>query len=57
MPTLDLFHKVVKTALEKDGWTITHDPYKLSLGLTDLYIDPGSRENPWRREGRAKDSG
>jgi XisH protein len=25
----DLFHNVVKEALIKDGWTITHDPYPL----------------------------
>jgi hypothetical protein len=23
----DLFHEAVRTALENDGWTITHDPY------------------------------
>lgn len=25
----DLFHNIVKEALVKDGWTITHDPYPL----------------------------
>lgn len=25
----DLFHHIVKEALIKDGWTITHDPYPL----------------------------
>ena len=25
----DIFHDAVKYALEKDGWTITHDPYLL----------------------------
>ncbi len=25
----DLFHNIVKQALIKDGWTITHDPYPL----------------------------
>ncbi len=25
----DLFHEAVKVALQKDGWEITHDPYKL----------------------------
>ena len=25
----DLFHYIVKEALIKDGWTITHDPYPL----------------------------
>ena len=35
----DLFHKIVKTALEKEGWKITHDPYHLRYGIADLYID------------------
>lgn len=26
----DLYHQVVKTALEKEGWLITNDPYLLS---------------------------
>jgi hypothetical protein len=25
----DLFHDVVRRALEKEGWTITHDPYSV----------------------------
>lgn len=25
----DLYHEAVKLALEKDGWTITHDPFKI----------------------------
>jgi hypothetical protein len=35
----DLFHNIVKTALEKEGWKITHDPYQLRYGIADLYID------------------
>ncbi|TVL99709.1 MAG: hypothetical protein CV087_16790 [Candidatus Brocadia sp. WS118] len=27
----DFFHHIVKAALEKDGWEITHDPYELRL--------------------------
>jgi XisH protein len=27
----DIFHEIVKEALIKDGWTITHDPYKIKL--------------------------
>ncbi len=29
MPAKDLFHDSVRNALEKDGWTITADPYTL----------------------------
>jgi hypothetical protein len=25
----DLYHLAVRAALEKDGWTITHDPFRL----------------------------
>ena len=25
----DLIHDIVREALEKDGWTITHDPYRM----------------------------
>ncbi|NEQ97649.1 MAG: fatty-acid oxidation protein subunit alpha [Cyanothece sp. SIO2G6] len=35
----DRFHDVVRTALEKDGWTITADPYELSVGGVDFEID------------------
>jgi XisH protein len=26
----DVFHNAVKTALQKDGWIITADPYEIS---------------------------
>jgi XisH protein len=26
----DIYHQIVKEALEKDGWLITHDPYLLN---------------------------
>lgn len=41
MPAKDIFHEVVKTALQKDGWQITHDPYILQAGTLELYIDLG----------------
>ncbi|MEM6433492.1 MAG: element excision factor XisH family protein [Cyanobacteria bacterium P01_D01_bin.115] len=34
MSTRDAFHPIVKTALQKDGWTITDDSYHLGLGFT-----------------------
>jgi hypothetical protein len=42
MPARDLYHHAVRNALIKDGWTITHDPYTLSVGLRDVYIDLGA---------------
>jgi hypothetical protein len=38
----DRYHEHVKTALLKDGWTITHDPYTLPSGRRNLYIDLGA---------------
>lgn len=40
----DIFHETVKKALEKDGWTITHDPYRLRYGVADIYIDLAAEE-------------
>jgi hypothetical protein len=42
MPARDFYHDVVKAALIADGWTITHDPLKLSVGKKDLFVDPGA---------------
>jgi hypothetical protein len=38
----DKFHNEVRVALEKEGWTITHDPFKLMIGQRRGYIDLGS---------------
>ena len=42
MAAKDIFHDAVKHALEKDGWTVTHDPLFLSFGGIDMYIDLGA---------------
>jgi len=42
MPAKDIFHSLVRTALEKEGWMITHDPYRIDLGFVDFYIDLGA---------------
>ncbi|NEP58507.1 MAG: fatty-acid oxidation protein subunit alpha [Symploca sp. SIO2G7] len=38
----DRFHQVVKTALAKEGWNITHDPLKIKIGGVDMEIDLGA---------------
>lgn len=38
----DLFHDVVRRALEKDGWIITDDPLFLRFGGIEMYIDLGA---------------
>ena len=42
MAAKDATHFIVKHALEKDGWTITHDPYYLKVGGVEFYIDLGA---------------
>jgi hypothetical protein len=42
MPAKDVYHNQVRHALTKDGWTITHDPLRLSWGRKDVYIDLGA---------------
>lgn len=45
MAAKDTFHPLVKTALQKDGWTITDDPLHLRLGgVIDMYIDLGAEK-------------
>jgi hypothetical protein len=38
----DIFHNVVRKALIQDGWTITADPYILSVGGVEMQIDLGA---------------
>ena len=42
MPAKDSFHEAMKLALQKDGWTITHDPLILEIGVRQVYIDLGA---------------
>jgi XisH protein len=44
MPAKDLYHDTVKTALLKDGWTITDDPLSLEIGGRDLFVDLGAEK-------------
>ena len=42
MPAKDLYHDIVKVALEKDGWRITHDPYHMAWRGRDVFVDLGA---------------
>ena len=44
MPAKDVYHQVVKKALIKTNWTITHDPYPLSWARKNLFIDLGAEQ-------------
>jgi hypothetical protein len=38
----DQFHDIVKTALQKAGWQITHDPLYINVADVEVYIDLGA---------------
>jgi XisH protein len=40
--TRDIFHYAVRRALEKEQWTITHDPLELELEEVTVKIDLGA---------------
>ena len=42
MSAKDTFHDAVVAALIKEGWSITHDPYTLSFGTTNVDTDLGA---------------
>lgn len=45
MAAKDIFHKTVCTALEKEGWTITHDPLFVKASQKfKVYIDLGAEK-------------
>lgn len=39
MPQQDAYHNSVRNALEKDGWTVTHDPFTIRLEDVKFYVD------------------
>ena len=43
MSRKDRFHEAVKHALEKDGWTITHDPLPLKIETLKLEVVLGRK--------------
>lgn len=44
MSRKDCFHQAVRKALEKEGWTITHDPLPLKVGTLRLQADLGAEK-------------
>ena len=42
MPAKDTYHDAVHSALVKDGWTITDEPFRLVWGERDFYVDIGA---------------
>lgn len=54
MPAKDIYHDAVKKALVKDGWIITNDPYILSIGRKDLFVDLGAEKLISAEKGKEK---
>lgn len=44
MAAKDAFHDAVRSALQKDGWRITHDPLYINFAEVELYIDLGAEQ-------------
>lgn len=44
MPARDLYHQLVKQALIRANWTITHDPFPLTWAKRHLSIDLGAEQ-------------
>ncbi len=42
MPAKDAFHNAMRSALVKQGWTITHDPLYIEFEDVPLYVDLGA---------------
>lgn len=54
MPAKDVYHEQVKNALVKDGWTITHDPYTITFGPKDVFVDLGAERMLGAEKGSEK---
>jgi hypothetical protein len=39
VPARNIYHDAVVEALVADGWTITHDPLAVQIGLRRLFVD------------------
>jgi hypothetical protein len=42
MSAKDLYHVPFVKSLQKDGWTITHDPLTIPYGKTEVLVDIGA---------------
>ena len=49
MSAKDKIHNVVKQAIIKDGWTITHDPFTIAYGGDTVFADLAA-ERPFTAE-------
>jgi XisH protein len=54
MSRKDLFHQAVRQALEKESWTITHDPLPITVGSLKLQVDLGAEKLIAAQKGNQK---
>jgi hypothetical protein len=54
VPARDRFHNEVRSALVRDGWTITHDPLRLQWGVKDMFVDLGAERLLAAEKGQRK---
>jgi XisH protein len=54
MPAKDTFHDEFRNALVKDGWTVTHDPFTLTFGGEDVFVDLGAERMIAAEKGLSK---
>ena len=50
MSAKDQVHQQVVNALKKDGWTITHDPFKVRWKTRKLQVDLGAEKSSMIRK-------
>jgi hypothetical protein len=46
MPAKNIYHDAVVDALKADGWTITDDPLRITVGVRRLYVGLGAERTP-----------
>ena len=54
MAARDKYHNSVRKALEKEGWTITHDPYRIEPGDQVIKIDLAAEKLLAAEKGKEK---
>lgn len=54
MSARDIYHDQVRTALEKDGRAVTHDPFRLKWRDKKMYIDLGAERLLAAEKGKHK---
>lgn len=42
MSARDKYHNIVRDSLIRDGWTITHDPYRIPIAMKRVQVDLGA---------------